>query len=100
MQALTEFAAEYYILAKQTAWGALESVFGGKFGDDVRTLLMASLLGFVVWKAVNPQDWREDNRAQNKIVRRKNRMVLRGVVRLQALYRGGKARGKWAAKDE
>ena len=67
----------------------------GKWGEDIRNLMMAAVVGALILAAVNPQEWKDDTRKQNKAIKKQNRRVMRAVVKLQALYRGHKARGKY-----
>jgi hypothetical protein len=85
--------------AKRWAWAVSEGLYGGKWGSDVRNCMLTLFIGLLIWSAVSPESWQEDNRAPNKRVRRQNKKVLRGVRRLQALYRGRKARGAYKVGD-
>ena len=63
MEELVLLPSVLWAHAKRWAWAVSEGLYGGKWGSDVRNCMLTLFIGLLIWSAVSPESWQEDNRA-------------------------------------
>lgn len=74
--------------------------FWSDHGRDLIELTIAIAIAFLCYILVTPESYAPNNREENRKVRRENRHVKKAVLAVQALYRGNRARGRYAGQKE